>query len=80
MAVRSGERGICAMFTIDKSDIIAVRRALMVGGHDGAVAELRRRWPGLKEQALPDVLDRLLALPVHMPPRWRQENPGGLKR
>ena len=56
MAVRSGERGICAMFTIDKSDIIAVRRALMVGGHDGAIAELGRRWPGLKEQALPDAL------------------------
>ena len=67
------------MFTANRDDLIAIRRALMAGGRDGALAELRRRWPGVKGRVLPDLLDRLLATPVPETVPWRPVNSGRLK-
>jgi len=52
------------MFSISKDDIVAVRRAYMAGGHERAMAEVRRRWLLLNDKTAPDVLDRILAMPV----------------
>lgn len=41
------------MFAVTHEDIVAVRRAYMVG-MDNALAECRRRWPALPDRALGD--------------------------
>jgi len=72
--------GVRLMATPHRNDLIAIRRALMIGGRDRALTELRRLWPGVKEQVFPDLLDRLLATPVPELVPWRPEKPGRLKR
>jgi len=52
------------MFTVSNEDVVAVRRAFMRGGRDGALSELRRRFRGLTDKTAPTVLDRMLAMPV----------------
>jgi hypothetical protein len=44
MAVRRA-----VMFLVSDADIVAVRRAFMVGGRDRALVELRRRYQGLTD-------------------------------
>jgi hypothetical protein len=51
------------MFTVSNEDVVAVRRAFMRGGRDGALSELRRRFRGLTDKTAPTVLDRMLAMP-----------------
>jgi len=55
------------MFLVDLADIIAVHRANDLGGHDSALAEVRRRWPALADRAVTGVLDRVLAIKVAVP-------------
>ncbi len=59
---------------INLADIIAIRRAFVVGGRDRALGELRRRYLALNDKTAPMVLDRLLRLPVAMPPVFRQDD------
>ncbi len=63
------------MFTVSQDDVVAVRRAFMAGGRDRALVELRRRWLLLNDNTAPTVLDRLLALPVSMPPAFTRSEP-----
>ena len=58
------------MFTVSQDDVVAVRRAFMAGGRDRALVELRRRWLLLNDKTAPAVLDRILAMPVNMPPKF----------
>ena len=51
------------MFAVDNEDLVAVPRAFMRGGREALMAVPRRRWLGLSEAALCDVLDRLLEVP-----------------
>ncbi|MEI6559078.1 MAG: hypothetical protein WCO00_11800 [Rhodospirillaceae bacterium] len=55
------------MFTIDQADLVAIRRALMAGGRDHALVELRRRYLALTDITAPAVLDRVLAMSVERP-------------
>ena len=48
-------------------DLVAIRRAFMVGGEPGAMAELRRRSPCLSDHNAPAVLQRVLAMDIRMP-------------
>ena len=57
------------MFLVSPEDIIAIRRAHMVG-QDKALAECRRRWPALTDRALPGVLDRVLTKTKPQAPRF----------
>lgn len=52
---------------VTEEDLIAIHRANDSGGPDAALAELRRRWPGIREGAVPEVLDRVLAMSVAVP-------------
>jgi hypothetical protein len=49
------------MFLASDEDLVAVRRAFMAGGHDGAMTELRRRYLGLTDRTAPRVLDWVLS-------------------
>jgi len=40
-----------------------VRRAFMAGGHDGALAEVRRRYLSLTDRTAPQVLDLACRVP-----------------
>ena len=63
------------MFTVSQDDVVAVRRAFMAGGRDRALVELRRRWLLLNDTTAPTVLDRILAMPVSMPPAFTRSEP-----
>ena len=63
------------MFTVSQDDVVAVRRAFMAGGRDRALVELRRRWLLLNDNTAPAVLDRILAMPVSMPPVFTRSEP-----
>ena len=63
------------MFAVNDSDLVAIRRAFMKGGRDGALAELRRRWQAVSDAAAPAVLDRFLAMPIEQPPRLDRSQP-----
>ena len=63
------------MFTVSQDDVVAVRRAFMAGGRDRALVELRRRWLLLNDNTAPAVLDRILAMPVNMPPAFTRSEP-----
>jgi len=52
------------MFTVSDADLIAVRHAHATAGRAGAFVELRRRFLGLSDRWLGNVLDRVLAMPV----------------
>ncbi|MEI8397307.1 MAG: hypothetical protein WCF85_21510 [Rhodospirillaceae bacterium] len=58
------------MFSVGQEDIVAVRRAFMAGGRDRALVELRRRYMALNDTTAPGVLDRMLEMPVNMPPAF----------
>ncbi|MEI8397019.1 MAG: hypothetical protein WCF85_20020 [Rhodospirillaceae bacterium] len=70
------------MFSVGQEDIVAVRRAFMAGGRDRALVELKRRYLMLNDTTAPDVLDRMLEMPVDMPPAFsartepRRDSPG----
>jgi len=49
------------MFLVSDEDLVAVRRAFMAGGHDGALAEVRRRYLSLTDRTAPQVLDWMLS-------------------
>lgn len=55
------------MFLVDPADIIAVHRANDTGGHDAAIAEIRRRWPALADLAVAGVFARVLVIKVDVP-------------
>ena len=55
------------MFSVGQEDIVAVRRAFMAGGRDRALVELKRRYMALSDTTAPDVLDRMLEMPVNQP-------------
>ena len=63
------------MFAISQDDVVAVRRAFMAGGRDRALVELRRRYLALNDKTAPAVLDRILAMPVNMPPAFTRNEP-----
>ena len=63
------------MFAVSQDDVVAVRRAFMAGGRDRALVELRRRWLLLNDKTAPAVLDRILAMPVTMPPKFSRGDP-----
>ena len=63
------------MFAISQDDVVAVRRAFMAGGRDRALVELRRRYLALNDKTAPTVLDRILAMPVNMPPVFTRSEP-----
>ncbi len=63
------------MFVVGPEDIIAIRRAFM-DSRNAAMAECRRRWPAIADQALPDVLDRALLMRITEPPPPRPRSPG----
>ena len=52
---------------IDPADIIAIQRAFEMAGRDGALAELRRRFPAVKYDRVESALDYILVLPVEVP-------------
>ena len=54
------------MFVVDQADLVAIRRAFMARGRDGALIELRRRYMALTDKTAPNVLDRILAMPVDL--------------
>ena len=56
-----------------KANIVAIRRAYMVGGRERALVELRRRFPALNDWAAPRVLARVLKMPATMPPAFRPD-------
>jgi hypothetical protein len=51
------------MFLVSDEDLVAVRRAFMAGGHDGALAEVRRRYLSLTDRTAPQVLDLACRVP-----------------
>ena len=52
---------------IDPADIIAIKRAFETAGRDGALAELRRRFPAVKYDRVDSALDGIMAMPVETP-------------
>ena len=52
---------------IDPADTVAIKRAFDTLGRDGALAELRRRFPVVNEERAASALDHILALPVETP-------------
>ena len=68
-AVKTGER---VMFVVSDEDRVAVCRAHMSGGWDGALVELRRRYLGLTDRTAPRVLDWVLAM-LPLPGRAEQK-------
>jgi len=63
------------MFAVSQDDVVAVRRAFMAGGRDRALVELRWRWLLLTDTTAPAVLDRILAMPVSLPPAFTRGEP-----
>ena len=63
------------MFAVSQDDVVAVRRAFMAGGRDRALVELRRRWLLLNDKTAPAVLDRILEMPMSMPPAFTRSEP-----
>ena len=63
------------MFTISQDDVVAIRRAFMAGGRDRALVELKRRYLALNDTTASAVLDRILAMPVSMPPAFTRSEP-----
>ena len=53
--------------TIDPADTGAIQRAFETAGRDGALAELRRRFPVVSAERAVAALDYILALPVEAP-------------
>ena len=51
------------MLMISQDDIAAVHRAREAGDLPGALAEARRRWPVISDEALPGFIDRILRMP-----------------
>ena len=49
---------------IDQTETIAIRRAFETTGRDGALTELRRRFPVVNAERAASALDHILALPV----------------
>ncbi len=52
---------------IDPADIIAIKRAYETAGRDGALAELRRRFPIVTDTRAETALDCILAMPSESP-------------
>ena len=46
-----------------QDDIAAVHRAWEAGEFVGAIAEARRRWPIIRDDALAEFVDRILRMP-----------------
>ena len=63
------------MFMVSQDDVVAIRRAFMAGGRDRALVELRRRYLLLNDTTAPAVLDRILEMPVSMPPTFTRSEP-----
>lgn len=63
------------MFAVSQDDVVAIRRAFMAGGRDRALVELRRRYLLLNDTTGPAVLDRILEMPVSMPPAFTRSEP-----
>ena len=63
------------MLCVTEADAIVVNRVNAATGQDAALAEVRRRWPGLTERAAREVLDQLLQVPVPPPARFRGRRP-----
>lgn len=59
--------GLGGVMLVSDDEVIAIHRAKDEDGRDGAMIELRRRWVGLSDRTTPDVLDRILAMSVHVP-------------
>ena len=59
----------------DLADLVVIRRAFMQGGRQGAIAELQCRWLGVSDRAAPEVLDRVLAMPIDLPPHAGRQEP-----
>ena len=55
---------------IDPADTIAIRRAFDTLGRDGALAELRRRFPVVNAERAASALEHILAMPVEPTPRF----------
>ena len=65
---RSGDGGIQVRSQmIDQADTVAIKRAFDTLGRDGALAELRRRFPVVNAERAASALDHILALPVETP-------------
>ena len=54
---------------LDPADLIAIRRAADNAGREAAMIELRRRFLAISDADAPAILNRLLAMPVDLPPR-----------
>ena len=52
---------------IDPADIVAIQRAFEMSGRDGALSELRRRFPAVKYERVESALDYILAMAVEPP-------------
>ena len=52
---------------IDPADTIAIRRAFDACGRDGALNEMRRRFPVVTEERAAAALDYILAMPMELP-------------
>ncbi|MEI6557903.1 MAG: hypothetical protein WCO00_05795 [Rhodospirillaceae bacterium] len=59
---------------IDPTDVVAIRRALETCGRDGALTELRRRFPVVSAERAGAALDYILAMPVDPPPSARERS------
>ncbi len=58
---------------IEEADLIAIRRAHIAGGEDGALAEIKRRFPSLSANSLPNLLAMVLRMPINMPPDYDEQ-------
>jgi len=56
---------------VSEDDAIVINRVNTTTGQDAALAEVRRRWPGLTERAATEVLGRILQVPTPPPARFR---------
>ena len=52
---------------IDPADTIAIKRAFEAAGRDGALAELRRRFPVVTDTRAETALDYILTMPSESP-------------
>jgi len=59
------------MMLIGDDDVIAIHRENTAGGHAVAMAELRRRFPGLSDRNAEKVLYVVLGRPAEAPPPYR---------
>ena len=58
---------------ISDDDVIAIHRENTAGGQAAAMAELRRRFPGLSDRNANKVLFSVLGRPAEPPPAYRQD-------